>query len=87
MLAYAPDYRSLLNKNALDLIIIYVFSLLCVPVLGKHQVCVYNFGFELPESHRGQGQAEETESQGSMCQLSGLCQMCHCLHSQAVLLK
>lgn len=44
---------------------------------GKHQVCVYNFVFEQPESHRGwQAKEAETKSWGILCHLSGLCQTC-----------
>lgn len=34
-------------------------------MLGKHQVCIYNFVFELPEGHRRRRQAEEAETEQS----------------------
>lgn len=41
-------------------------------MLGKHQVCVYNF--EQPEGHRGQAKEAETEqSPEEFCAISQAC--------------
>lgn len=60
-------------------------------MLGKHQVYVYNFVFEQPESHRGQQQAKEAETEQSPKEFCAMSQACakytNTYNSQAALLK
>lgn len=60
-------------------------------MLGKNQVGVCNFVFEVPESHRGRRQAEEGEIEQSPEEPRASCQVCakyantyiHKLHRQS----
>lgn len=58
---------------------------------GKHQVCVYNFGFEQSESHRGPQQAKEADTEQSPEEFCASSQACakytNTYRSQAALLK